>query len=57
MLRVKKAALSGAANVGLSSVWRVFLAYQIVRATIWTARLSQLQRRSENALKVDDLGQ
>jgi len=54
MLRVKKAALSGAANVGLKSVWKVFMLYQFFRASLWTIRLSQLQRRSENALVVED---
>jgi len=49
MLRVKKAALSGVSNIGLSSVWTVFFAYQIVRATMWIVRLSQLQRKSEIA--------
>jgi len=47
MLRVKKAALSGAPNIGLSSVWTVFFAYQIVRVSLWLARLAQLQRRCE----------
>jgi len=54
MLRVKKAALSGAANIGLKSVWKVFLAYQLVRITLWIARLSQLQHRTEKALVVEE---
>jgi len=54
MLRVKKAALSGAANIGLNSVWKVFMLYQFFRASLWMIRLSQLQRRSENALVVEE---
>lgn len=46
MLRVKKAALSGA-NVGLTSVWSVFLSYQMFRVALWVARTVQLQRRTE----------
>jgi len=55
MLRVKKAALSGVPNIGLSSVWRVFLGYQIVRVIMFLARLSLLQRRSDiSAAMVED---
>lgn len=54
MLRVKKAALSGVADIGLKSLWKVFLAYQVVRISLWIARLSQLQRRTEKALMVED---
>jgi len=54
MLRVKKAALSGATNVGLSSVWTVFMAYQFARCTLWVVRLSYLQRKTENALVVEN---
>merc|ERR1719491_2601721 len=54
MLRVKKAALSGAADIGLKSVWKVYLAYQLVRSTLWITRLSQLQRRTEKVLAVEE---
>merc|ERR1712038_1448376 len=37
MLRVKKAALSGVSNVGLRSLWTVYLGYQIVRCAMWIA--------------------
>jgi len=58
MLRVKKAALSGVSNIGLSSVWTVFCGYQIVRVTMWVARLAQLQRRSEiSAALAEESGQ
>ena len=46
VLRVKKAALSGSHTVGLSSVWRVFLAYQFFRSMTWTVRVWILQRRT-----------
>jgi Na+-driven multidrug efflux pump len=47
MLRVKSAALSGASNVNLTSVWRVFLGYQLFRCFAWINRVAMLQRRSE----------
>lgn len=45
MLRVKKAALTGSRPVYLTSVWNVFIGYQIFRFTVWLARVAQLQRR------------
>ena len=56
MLRVKRAALGGAANVGLTSVWQVFLAYQMVRAVAWVARVGQLQQREERESSRLDVG-
>lgn len=53
MLRVKKAALSGAANIGLRSVWQVFFVYQLVRMTFWVTRTSLLQIRREKTPAVN----
>lgn len=47
MLRVKTAALSGANNIDLTSVWRVFLGYQMFRFFAWISRVAMLQQRSE----------
>jgi len=47
MLRVKRAALSGAKNIKLSSVWTVFIGYQMVRFAAFTIRVAQLQRRND----------
>jgi Na+-driven multidrug efflux pump len=47
MLRVKRAALSGASNTDLTSVWRVFLGYQMFRFFAWISRVAMLQLRSE----------
>lgn len=48
MLRVKKAALNDTAGiVNLTSVWKVFLGYQLFRTGVWIARLSFLQKQSE----------
>lgn len=47
MLRVKRAALSGLRSIDLTSVWKVFLSYQLVRFFAWVARVSMLQRRTE----------
>ena len=46
MLRLKQAALGGA-QVGLTSVWKVFLGYQVFRTAAWVARVVLLQRRSD----------
>jgi Na+-driven multidrug efflux pump len=46
MLRLKRAALSGTANVTLKSVWTLFTGYQIFRASLWVLRAMQLQRRT-----------
>jgi len=47
MLRVKKAALAGTRTVGLTSVWNVFIRYQLVRCAIWVGRSIIVQRRAE----------
>jgi hypothetical protein len=48
MMRVKKAALSGTYNdIGLTSVWRVFVGYQAFRFSAWMIRVGFLQRRNE----------
>lgn len=49
MLQVKRAALTGSRTVNLTSVWTVFVGYQVVRCGIWLARSFQLQRRSYKA--------
>jgi Na+-driven multidrug efflux pump len=46
MLRVKRAVLSGAHGLNLTSVWRVFLGYQAFRCVAWVARVATLQVRS-----------
>ena len=53
MLQVKRAALSGTRVVDLTSVWGVFVSYQLFRSVMWGLRLLQLQRRvnSEAALQ------
>jgi Na+-driven multidrug efflux pump len=45
MLQVKKAAKTGA-DVGLSSVWNIFLGYQLFRTAAWVGRVAWLQRRT-----------
>jgi hypothetical protein len=45
MWRVKRAALQGIAAVNLTTVWQVFLAYQLVRISVWVGRVSWLQRQ------------
>ena len=45
MLQVKRAALSGTRVVDLTSVWGVFVSYQLFRSVMWGLRLLQLQRR------------
>jgi len=50
MLRVKRAALAdtlGIHNINLTSVWKVFLSYQLFRAAAWVGRVVVLQRRTE----------
>jgi len=49
MLRVKRAALAGVAVINLSSVWTVFLGYQIFRSIAWVSRVELLQRRTEHS--------
>lgn len=50
MLQVKKAALAGSRSVGLTSVWTVFLGYQIFRFIAWVSRVAILQKRTEEKL-------
>jgi len=46
LLRVKKAALSGSHAVGLTSVWFIFMVYQLQRCATWSLRALVLQRRT-----------
>jgi len=54
MLRVKKAALQGATNVGLDTLWSVFFCYNAVRALMWVIRGKMLsdgaRKEAEEAL-------
>jgi hypothetical protein len=50
MLQVKKAALTGSRSVGLTSVWTVFLGYQMFRFVAWVSRVAILQKRTEDKL-------
>lgn len=47
MLRLKKAALAGVGNVSLTSLWKLFFAYNVFRTGLWAARCAQLQFRTE----------
>ena len=47
MLQVKKDALIGSRVVNLTSVWKVFLGYQIFRFLAWVGRVAILQKRTE----------
>lgn len=51
MLRLKRMAQSGAAQVDLRSVWTVFTAYQLFRTCLWVLRTLQLQRRTNRKLQ------
>jgi Na+-driven multidrug efflux pump len=44
MLRLKTVA-----GANLTSVWTVFLAYQLTRCAVWTARVALLQRKTDQA--------
>jgi len=46
MLGVKKKALAGSKSVGLTSVWTVFIGYQLARCGFWLMRSAILQRRT-----------
>ena len=48
MLRLKRLAFSGV-SIGLSSLWEVFFFYQIVRASMFGARIIQLNRFARKA--------
>ncbi len=47
MLRQKKAALAGISNVQLTSLWKIFFAYNVFRSGLWVARCAQLQLRTQ----------
>jgi len=47
MLQVKKKALAGTRAVGLTSIWSVFIVYQLCRCALWLARSLILQRRTD----------
>jgi len=47
MLRVKKAALSGVEQAKLTSVWNIFVSYQLFRTVSWIVRIRQLRLKSE----------
>ena len=42
MLRCKKAALAGVGNVRLTSLWKLFFAYNAFRCALWVGRNAQL---------------
>jgi len=52
MLRVKRAALSGSKSVGLTSVWNVFIGYQVFRCAAWLVRSAILQKRTDAEAKL-----
>eukprot|EP00536_Pseudo-nitzschia_multiseries_P000696 jgi/Psemu1/249860/estExt_Genewise1Plus.C_80179 len=49
MMGVKRKALAGTKAVGLTSVWTVFIGYQLARCVLWLSRTATLQRRTNNA--------
>jgi Na+-driven multidrug efflux pump len=49
MMKVKDSALSGNTNVGLTSVWTVFVSYQVVRVASWVARVFYLNNKTNNS--------
>mmetsp|Transcript_2151 Transcript_2151/g.5395 ORF Transcript_2151/g.5395 Transcript_2151/m.5395 type:complete len:1046 (+) Transcript_2151:143-3280(+) len=53
MLRVKNAALTGVRPANLTSVWKIFLGYQLFRVVTWVGRVAQLQRRTEQQAKIE----
>ena len=52
MMRVKRAVLSGASNIDLTSVWKIFLGYQMFRTAAWVARVAFIQKRTERITQV-----
>ena len=50
MLRLKRKALSGI-EVGIGSMWGTFSVYEVVRATLWLARVVWLQRKTEREVE------
>merc|ERR1712232_1251517 len=53
MLGVKRKALAGINTVGLTSVWSVFIGYQLARCGFWLARTVLLQRRTWKEAKLN----
>jgi Na+-driven multidrug efflux pump len=47
MLRFKKAALAGVGNVGLTSLWKLFFAYNAFRCALWVGRNAQLRLQTK----------
>ena len=47
MMRLKYRALAGVQTVGIGTMWAAFSTYNVIRTTIWHARLAQLQRRTD----------
>ena len=43
MMGVKRKALAGCKSAGLSSVWTIFIGYQLARCGLWLARSNRLQ--------------
>ena len=55
MLRLKRVALAGTRAVDLTSVWTLFLGYQMARLVAWVGRVVLLQRRTDiEAAAVDN---
>eukprot|EP00548_Thalassiothrix_antarctica_P006787 CAMPEP_0194139072 /NCGR_PEP_ID=MMETSP0152-20130528/8817_1 /TAXON_ID=1049557 /ORGANISM="Thalassiothrix antarctica, Strain L6-D1" /LENGTH=854 /DNA_ID=CAMNT_0038836807 /DNA_START=68 /DNA_END=2632 /DNA_ORIENTATION=+ len=46
MLRVKNSALSGKSVINLTSIWSVFIIYQLIRVAAFVARTLQVQSRT-----------
>jgi len=51
MIRVKRLAQNGIKQVSLTSVWQVFMAYQVVRTVLFVSRILQLLRRAERQVE------
>lgn len=51
MFRVKRAALAGNPTIKLTSVWSVFVAYQVARFAAFVARTLLVQRRTDLEVK------
>ena len=52
MLRLKKVVETGVKTVDLTSLWQVFLGYQIVRLAVWGVRIPLLDRRARRPAPV-----
>eukprot|EP00985_Skeletonema_marinoi_P011396 scaffold5417_cov136-Skeletonema_marinoi.AAC.2 len=51
MLRLKYRALAGLQTVGIGTMWAAFSTYNLIRTTIFHARLAQLQRRTNRQIE------